>query len=413
MWVIAMYKILIVDDEIIICKGMIKLLNWQEYGFEIADYALHGADALEKLASHNYDLVMTDVRMPVLDGIALVKKMRELNDHTPVVIISGYNDFAYAQAALEFGVTNYLLKPVGEDEIIRVLKKVKTKIENSLHSKAWANERGNVFNEKQLVALMDSKMVDESLRIEMFATGVKLDKPKYQVLIVHLFIPIMRTDKSNAFPVAKKRISDILDRNNYGYVFELSKERLGVLLKAEIDEPEYTLMANITDEIWQSIVRYARVDFIIGIGQMVSVEEISNSYNNACKALDIRIYGERNRKVQFNERNVRSKYVWQVITLVRQNYAQELNLKHISDKLFVNPVYLGQIFKQITSINFIDYVNRYRIEMAAELLKSEEFAIYEVSEQVGYKDKNYFTKMFKKIMKTTPTEYRRKVSINN
>ena len=113
-----MYKVLIVDDEIAICMGLTKLIDWTSYGFEASGYALNGLEALEKIKLDRYDVIVTDVRMPEIDGIELIRKIKDLEYDCKIIIISGYKDFEYARAAVEYGVRNYILKPINEDVLI-------------------------------------------------------------------------------------------------------------------------------------------------------------------------------------------------------------------------------------------------------------------------------------------------------
>lgn len=108
-----MLKVLLVDDEPIIAQGISVLIDWEKYGYEIVDTANNGQEALEFLKNNPVDLILADVKMPVMDGISLLKTIREeqLSDAF-FVIISGYGDFSYAQQAIKYKCTDYILKPV-------------------------------------------------------------------------------------------------------------------------------------------------------------------------------------------------------------------------------------------------------------------------------------------------------------
>ncbi|MDR1643869.1 MAG: response regulator [Clostridiales bacterium] len=120
-----MYKILLADDEVEVLEGLKVLIPWENYGFRVCGAVSSGLLALEAMRENIYDLVITDIRMPGLSGLDLIKRLREANPSTNVVILSGYADFRYAQKALEMRVLRYLLKPVEEDELIEALKAIK------------------------------------------------------------------------------------------------------------------------------------------------------------------------------------------------------------------------------------------------------------------------------------------------
>lgn len=118
-----MYGIIIVDDELFVRKGLIGMIDWEGSGFRIVDEADNGEDALELIRAKRPQLVITDIRMPVLDGIGLIEAVTEEQLGMEFIIISGYNDFRYAQQAVRYGVLDYVLKPINEHEIVKALHK--------------------------------------------------------------------------------------------------------------------------------------------------------------------------------------------------------------------------------------------------------------------------------------------------
>ena len=112
-----MYSLIIADDEVRIRCGMRNCINWSELDFKLAGEAENGKDALNLVLKLRPDLIITDIRMPEMDGLELVEAVRNLGIHSLIILISGYNDFSYAQQAIRFGVTDYLLKPIDEEEL--------------------------------------------------------------------------------------------------------------------------------------------------------------------------------------------------------------------------------------------------------------------------------------------------------
>lgn len=123
-----MYKVLIVDDEPIVREGLEWIIEWENYNYQIIDTAENGKEGLEKIRSLKPDLVVTDIRMPEVNGIEMVRQAREEGFDGECVILSGHSDFIYAQEAIELGMLSYLLKPIDEDELIRSLSKIREEI---------------------------------------------------------------------------------------------------------------------------------------------------------------------------------------------------------------------------------------------------------------------------------------------
>lgn len=124
-----MYRVIVVDDEIWICKLIRKIIDWDEAGFQIVAEADSGTAAQQLIETIKPDLVITDIRMPGMDGISLIKNTREMNIDSEFVIISGFSDFEYARSAIAFDVFGYLLKPLDKEELQDVLAKVKSRLD--------------------------------------------------------------------------------------------------------------------------------------------------------------------------------------------------------------------------------------------------------------------------------------------
>ncbi|MGG1515445.1 response regulator [Paenibacillus oryzisoli] len=120
---------MIVDDEPLIRKGLTKLIESNDLGWTVAGEAGNGREAIQKVAQLQPDLIISDIRMPVMDGLELAKYIWEHSPHTMVIILTGYRDFEYAQAAVRYGVKEFLLKPCPADEICRVLREAYTQFQ--------------------------------------------------------------------------------------------------------------------------------------------------------------------------------------------------------------------------------------------------------------------------------------------
>ncbi len=120
-----MIKVLIADDEEKVCTLIYKLVNWKDFDMEVVATAYNGIDALERIEELKPDLVITDIRMPGHDGIELIAKTKEINDAIEFIIISGYRHFEYAQSAIRYGVSDYLLKPIKKEELTATLERIR------------------------------------------------------------------------------------------------------------------------------------------------------------------------------------------------------------------------------------------------------------------------------------------------
>ena len=124
-----MYKLMVIDDEQIIREGIINAVISSKTGFEVAGQAANGKQALEVMPDLMPDLIITDICMPWLNGIDFIENAKSLNPDLKVLIVSGYDDFVYAQKALRLGVSDYILKPVQTEKLRSILNRVKEELD--------------------------------------------------------------------------------------------------------------------------------------------------------------------------------------------------------------------------------------------------------------------------------------------
>ena len=173
-----MLKVLIADDEKKVCKLIAMLCDWEKLGIEIAGFAYNGIEALEKLESLRPDILITDVRMPGMDGIDLIRQISEKECPVEVVIISGYADFSYAQSAMRYGVGSYLLKPIKKEELEETLQKLAERCQK---------EQARLEASRTLMQYLedDTQRRRCSLLVDLLTYGTKRPLPAIEAVSEH------------------------------------------------------------------------------------------------------------------------------------------------------------------------------------------------------------------------------------
>lgn len=143
-----MYRVLIIDDEKFIRKSIRNRIEWEEYGFEVCAEADNGEKGLEVMKENRPDLVIVDIRMPILDGLAFITEAKKLFPKTVYVIMSAYSDFEYARKAIQIGIEDYVLKPVEEEEMYRILEKAKSKLDKIQFMRQMKETDGEQLQDK-------------------------------------------------------------------------------------------------------------------------------------------------------------------------------------------------------------------------------------------------------------------------
>ncbi len=144
-----LYRIILVDDEEEVRKSIIKKIDWKDAGFQVVGDAENGQEAMEVVEALEPDVVLTDVRMPYMDGLTLAEWVRQNYPSIKIIIFSGFDDFEYAKQAIRLNVIEYILKPVNVEELTAILKKIK----NSLDEEIAQKRNIDLLREKYLKSL--------------------------------------------------------------------------------------------------------------------------------------------------------------------------------------------------------------------------------------------------------------------
>ena len=169
-----MLKVLLVDDEHFILQGLQVLINWENEGFVIAGTASDGNEALEFLRKNSVDLILADVNMPVISGLELLRKIRKENlSDAYFVILSGYAEFSYAQEAIRYKCTDYILKPVEREQLLETLHKVSGLAANKEEENKTSQKMERAYLARNFIAVICGKYDD--INIEFIEKHMRFD----------------------------------------------------------------------------------------------------------------------------------------------------------------------------------------------------------------------------------------------
>lgn len=428
-----MFSILIVDDETEIRDGLASL-DWQSIGYEIAGVGAHGLEALALMEERPADVILTDIRMPFMDGIQLLGAVREKYPFIKVIILSGYDDFEYAKQALKLGAADYLLKPTIIEDLFGIFIELHQKMINEKqieYRQATLERKETLLSRmlrinflKELLAGMVSPADIEQAAAE--AEFIFVEESDYQVSILSL--DRLRNELSSISKKELRLITFSLDNmllelweaRGFGYHYVDPETARCYFIGRDIDSQKEMLQVkkrlSACMGLWQST-------FTISIGVSVTnIEQLHVSCRSAELALDSSGEGNQLCLGTYVEVNSRTDtlepqkqelpatkgthyMIEEAKIYIRQNYAHNITLKKVAEHVHVTPNYLSALFKE-TGENFIQYLTALRIEQAKTLLKNPRNKIYEIVEMVGYSDAAYFSATFKKYVGKTPLEYR-------
>lgn len=362
-------KVVVVDDELIIREGIRNYIQWEELGMKVVKCAKNGEEALETLLNDDIDIVISDIRMPKMDGLSLVRKLVEHNKRTSIIFISGYSDFSYAQQAIQLDIVeDYIVKPVDPEQLMESLKKCK---EKKLRSKATV-----------ILPSINNLEVDSLINnIDFKITPVK-DK---------ILLGVKRGD----FSIVK---------NGWD---ELNKIFIDVDLKEEFISSYYCSL--ILDLIYILMENNVKVSDVFKFEDPIRVfaeindkeklkEKMEESLIKMCESMTD------------NKQIALSPIIYKTVEMIDKKYMMSnFSLQFVAEQMLVTPNYLSTKFKEEMGIGFAKYLNNKRIDKAKELLADATIKVYEVSYKIGLEDVRYFTRLFKEYTEMTPKEFRKLV----
>ena len=538
-----MIKMLIADDEQIILDGIKDSIDWSSFGIKVVGAATNGLDALDLARSYCIDVLITDIKMPGLSGLELIKEIRKFKPETKVILISAYEQFDYAQEAITLGALSYLTKPLKKQKIINEVLKARDNIlaerqESDNRNRLEEQYRENlpIIREHYLNNLIMGKIGINSGYKKQFETyGIDIDETAMGVFvfkidsmgesaeegfekdtqIIHLRISQMIKER---LPDCYKRVLFQSNNNEVVTIYNYAKsvddtirsitvcaEEIKNLIRRESDisisagvgriypapsdvfmsyqealkaldyrlvygnntvmyidyvekkEWKHThlfsnfneVLANIQNVLWtgksdevirmicktmSGVLNYKGIPF--HYIQQVYCQLLSvllrtiyemNIMPEELYGTSIHLYGELLKRDSFeevdlwyrdlvvrvckavNEKKAArvSNVISNAIAYIKGNCNRDLSLGEVADKVNLNPSYFSRLFKEETGTQFVEYVRIAKMDLAKELLKNSNKKIYEISEDLGYVNVQYFSTVFKNTIGMTPNEYKK------
>ena len=432
-----MYQLLIVDDEKEIRDGLASW-TWSEHHVQVAGCCSHGLEALQFVSEQPVDIVMTDIRMPFMDGLELMEALHQRYPFIKVIILSGYGDFEYAQKAIQLGAVDYLLKPVNFPDLGRSIQRLVERLDEERQKEqrmeVLARKAGlltKVLRESFLSRLFETPLPNEVLEQDSGDGELLLEAEQYTAAILRLDRlavqkqPIAEKERNLIAFSLDNILNDIWDARQYGYHL-IDRNNLDVYLLSKDGEKERF------QEVVNQLQRYIglfKSTFSAGIGIPVSsLGDIYKSVKSARQAIDgndeegALILGteaddqplrphesgdEPDRTEVARDGASDSIILQEAKRYIEENYHRSLTLKEVAEHVYVSPGHLSSLFKA-SNETFLKYLSTIRINKAKELLRDNRYKIYEIVEMVGYSDPAYFSEVFKKYTGKTPNEYRGK-----
>lgn len=508
-----MYKVMIVDDEEMVRWGIRDLLDWEAEGFVLCEDGKDGRDGFAKLKACQPDLVLADIKMPGMTGLELVRAAREEGFSGQFVILTGYSDFEFAKTAIGLGVSEYLLKPIDEEELAACVRKIRKKLEQEDGERRYHNENADMAREeflRRIVTRMGSRqeleaqmdrygltewkeilcaaiLTDRNFwdrredgtfqrRMDVFLQDTSLYTER--VLMDNHVVLVSQGMGCEEWADRLRRRSEHLKRlqgdglliavgHNVSQWYDLcySYEFAHFLMEQDFLFGQDDVLSIGTVEEQQKAAENPSTEqmcMLIEVGDLDGLAECAERFKRYCiknlmKETDIRIrilynlmvirdsiskkYGalldgssrlleELDRAEKLDEliglytqilqsmcRSICSggsdTVIKRMYYYMEKNYRQDLKLETFAKMFSYNSNYLGKVFRKEIGDSFNNILDSIRIFNAKRLLTDTDLKVYQISEQVGYNNIDYFYMKFKKYVGISPREFQKEYKKEN
>ena len=302
----SLYRVMLVDDEEDVRQAIARKIDWEEIGFEVVASAENGQEALELQARVHPDVVMTDIKMPFMDGLTLTRKLKENRKNTKVIIFSGFDEFEYAKEAIKLEAEEYLLKPLNASELKNVFLRIRENLvreidqrRNESRLNAYYQESLPIMREQFLIGLLEGKIPDEKIDETLASYEMEMKANYYAVAVG----TVEQNEGSAENRLLNISLKQIMEENlgGMGYRTIVYLDKVIVIALFE-DEDRFTYFIYLMDQVCKIARRVLDANTTIGIGTpCIKRSNLHRSYKEAKNALDYRVLVDSNQAIYIKD----------------------------------------------------------------------------------------------------------------
>ncbi|MBT3319696.1 MAG: response regulator [Clostridia bacterium] len=299
-----MYKLLIVDDEEEVRHGIVKKIDWERFDFQVVGEAENGREALDIIEDNVPDIIITDINMPLMNGLELAAAVKTDYPMVKMVILTGFDDFKFAQAAIKHDVSDYVLKPVLPKDLNELLGRLKTQLDSEFEDKKDRSkleqhyfESLPILKDNFLTSLIIGNPKSSEIEAKIRIFDLNISGSSFAAAVINL------DEKSSGSAAVHEKSGDLMKFAVLNIAQEiLGKYSVGAaffygntpVVIAGMDEQDKTVACNrlfsLLEEIRQAVQKYLSLTVTIGLGDIYdSVNQMKESYKSASTALEYKL----------------------------------------------------------------------------------------------------------------------------
>jgi two-component system response regulator YesN len=398
-----MWKVLIADDEPKIRRGLRDTIERIRPDMQVVAEAEDGERAFALAQETRPDILMIDVRMPFLNGLELIDRINAVLDDCIIIVVSGHDEFEYAQRALQLRVFEYLLKPVPSETLANVLARAEESLTGTRRMRqysAWARdqlERNMPLLREQFLRdwlrarLSPVEIAEQAQFLAMDISG------GLAMAVIHVVERAGATpqheerERRLALYAVRSAAEEAFGEFSPGWVFIGDHDDIVVLARSRGGQAWVDAAARIEKRVVPSLCQAAIVAHAVVEDGPQGAPEAYEALSGEVSAMG----GHRSLVVQAQQ-------------YIDAHYRQPtLSLEEVASSVQISPGYLSRLLKLETGFSFVDFLTRVRITKAMQIMNDPAVKVYEVADAVGYQSQQYFSRAFKRVFGRSPVEYRK------
>lgn len=417
------YRMMIVEDDTILRTGLRNNPAWEKMGVEIVAEAVNGLDALQKMDAFLPQIVLADIEMPIMDGLELSKSLQQLYPKVKCILLTAYDEREYLRKAISYRVDAYVMKNEGEDEIFRAVRKAAEALQMQSEEELIRKENEQIRRTAFFLDICCKEDDDGNAWEKALKCGIDPQCLRCRVISFHVEslknlneIQYLIQSRQWYHLLTQKIEALCIPSNIRLYFFQGNENLNAVVLEEKADQ--FPQAEQMLQDTVISMRREMQIPLTAGMGRWSeNIEGLHHSYAEALKVNQLRdILARQYSKEQYPvlcyqpemfAQDQPEELVRSVKAYIDAHYQQpELTLQDIAEHTHLSANYVSTLFKKYSGLNIVEYLTQTRIEQAARLLTFTNMKTYEIAEQVGYTNSQYFSVLFKRRYGLSPKEYR-------
>lgn len=378
-------KVFLVEDEIIMREGIRNNIDWEKEGFEFVGEASDGELAYPLIQDSKPDILITDIRMPFMDGLELSRRVKNEMPDIKIIVLSGYDEFEYAREGIRIGITEYLLKPIDGNKLLEAVRRVAQLI---------LSER------EEQREVKPGKEQDSGKSAPGIKKETAEERPEAEPGILEVGKLDRRVAERFLKTGLKSEVTNFVD--DYFSSFGMNNIQ-SLLFRQYVTTDMYFTAVSMLEGLG-----YENGELAKHCGEIRDINKVLSSVESNKEYLKKIL----STTIDLREAVSRKKYhsiLEEAKSYIEQHYDDvNISLNSVAASVNLSPNHFSSIFSQEMGKTFVEYLTFVRMEKAKELLRTSSLKSAEIAYAVGYKDAHYFSYLFKKNQDCTPKEYRQR-----